>query len=132
MVTRALQEFGRLEKTIHILRWYEDIYTRKRVSKQLNKGEVLHRLRSTLLFGKHGEIDSSEDEPLDLQVACLNFVTNAVVIFNTVYIANIIRDLKTEGIDIREDELARLWPSRFSHINFLGTYHFDPEKIRAV
>ncbi len=38
---RALQEYGRLEKTLFILRWYADIATRKRVSKQLNKGENL-------------------------------------------------------------------------------------------
>ena len=131
-VTRALQELGRLEKTIHILRWYEDIYTRKRVSKQLNKGEGLHRLRAALLFGKHGELDSVEDEPLNLQASCLNLVTNAVVVFNTVHMAKFIEELKQEGLDISEDELGRVWPSRFGHINLFGKYHFDPSKMRSV
>lgn len=129
-ISKALQEFGRLEKTIHILRWYEDIYTRKRVSRQLNKGEALHYLRSHLLFGKHGEIEGMEDEPLDLQVACLNLVTNAIVIFNTVHIAKAVEDLKREGHDIHDNDLARIWPSRFSHINFLGKYHFNVDNIR--
>jgi TnpA family transposase len=129
-ITKALQEFGRLEKTIHILRWYEDIYTRKRVSRQLNKGEALHYLRSHLLFGKHGEIEGMEDEPLDLQAACLNLVTNAIVIFNTVHMAKAIEDLRREGHDIRDNDLARVWPSRFSHINFLGKYHFNVDNIR--
>lgn len=131
-IMRALQEYGRLEKTIHILRWYEDIYTRQRVSKQLNKGEALHRLRAALLFGKHGEIDGLEDEPLDLQAACLNLVTNAVIVFNTRHMGKIIEDLRAEGHDIHDDDIARLWPSRFAHINFLGKYHFDPDKMRSV
>lgn len=64
-ITRVLQEYGRLEKTIHILRWYVDPLTRRRVSKQLNKGEALHWLRRTLMFGKYGEISGKEDEALD-------------------------------------------------------------------
>ena len=59
---RALQEYGRLEKTLFILRWYADMATRKRVSKQLNKGENLHRLRSRLFYGEFGEVQGQEDE----------------------------------------------------------------------
>jgi TnpA family transposase len=106
-MSKVLQEFGRLEKMLHILRWYEGIYTRKRISRQLNKGEALHYLRSHLLFGKHGEIEGLEDEPLDLQAACLNLVTNAIIIFNTVHMTKAVDDLRREGHNIRADDLAR-------------------------
>lgn len=96
------------------------------------KGEVLHRLRSALLFGKHGEIGGLEGEPLDLQAACLNLVTKAVIVFNTVHMDKVIEELRVEEHEIHESEVARFWPSRFSHINFLGRYHFDPDKMRAV
>lgn len=107
-ITRALQEYGRLEKTIHILRWYADPLTRKRVSKQLNKGEALHALRKTIMFGGYGEVAGKEDEALDQQFACLNLVTNAVVVFNTVHIARIADELKQEGHDISDEDLARV------------------------
>ena len=129
-ITRALQEYGRLEKTIHILRWYADPATRKRVSKQLNKGEALHALRRVVVFGEYGEIQSKEDEALDQQFACLNLVTNAVVVFNTVHIARVAEELKKEGYEVRDEDLERVWPSRHGHINFLGKYFFDPEKMR--
>ena len=45
---RVLQEYGRLIKTIHILRWYADEANRRRLKRQLNKGEALHSLRSHL------------------------------------------------------------------------------------
>ena len=129
-ITRALQEYGRLEKTIHVLRWYADPLTRKRVSKQLNKGEALHGLRKTIVFGGYGEVAGKEDEALDQQFACLNLVTNAVVVFNSVYIARIADELKREGHDFSDEDLARVWPSRFAHINFLGRYVFDEMKMR--
>ena len=129
-IMRGLQEYGRLDKTIHILRWYADLGTRKRVSKQLNKGEALHRLRSHLMLGKHGEIEGLEDEPLDQQFTCLNLVTNAIILFNTVHMTRIVDDLRREGLDIQDDDLARAWPTRFQHINLLGRYHFDTKRMR--
>jgi TnpA family transposase len=129
-LARALQELGRLDKTLHILRWYEDIATRKRVSKQLNKGEALHRLRANLFYGKLGKIEGQEDEPLDQQVACLNLVTNAIIVFNSVHIARIVDELRREGLQIDEGDLARVWPTRFKHINLLGRFVFDTTRIR--
>lgn len=128
-VARALQEYGRLEKTIHILRWYAEPQTRRRVSKQLNKGEALHSLRRAVLFGDHGELPGKEDEALDQQFACLNLVTNAIVVYNTVHLARIANDLKAEGLEVSDDDLAHVWPARFAHINFLGKYFFDTAKM---
>lgn len=129
-LARALQELGRLDKTLHILRWYEDLATRERISKQLNKGEALHRLRANLFYGKLGEIAGQEDESLDHQVACLNLLTNAIIVFNTVHIANIVTELRQGGLQVAEDDLARIWPTRLKHINLLGRFVFDAAKIR--
>lgn len=129
-ITRALQEYGRFEKTIHILRWYADPATRKRVSKQLNKGEALHALRKIIVFGKYGEIPGMEDEALDQQFACLNLVINAVIVFNTVHITRIVQELRAEGHEIKDEDLERVWPARHGHINFLGKYFFDAQKMR--
>lgn len=129
-MTRAVQEYGRLEKTIHILRWYADPATRTRVSRQLNKGEALHALRRVIVFGGYGEILGGEDEALDQQFACLNLLTNAVITYNTVHIARIAGELRAEGRKVSDEDLARVWPSRYEHINFLGRYVFDQGKIR--
>ncbi len=34
---RSLQEYGKLIKTIHILRWYVDEAKRRRLNRQLNR-----------------------------------------------------------------------------------------------
>ncbi|WP_442941048.1 Tn3 family transposase [Nostoc sp.] len=39
-LTWALQEYGRLIKTVHILRWYADEINRRRHNRQINKGEA--------------------------------------------------------------------------------------------
>lgn len=105
-----------MEKTIHILRWYADPATRKRVSKQLNKGEALHGLRRVIMFGEHGEVPSQEDEALDQQFACLNLIANAVVVFNTVHITKVAAELRREEHEVSDEDLARVWPARFAHM----------------
>src|SRR6266516_7982573 len=50
VLTRALQEYGRLIKTLFILRYLENTDYRRRINTQLNKGEALHALRQFLFF----------------------------------------------------------------------------------
>ena len=128
-LTRALQEYGRLIKTLHILRWYDDESNRRRLNRQLNKGEALHMLRSHLRYGDHGEVRGKQDEQLQQQVGCLNLVTNAVILWNTVYIEKVVQQLRNEGHSIDDEDLKQIWPTRYAHINVYGRYHFNEEDI---
>jgi len=128
-LTRALQEYGRLLKTLHILRWYDDESNRRRLNRQLNQGEALHMLRSLLCYGDHGQVRGQQDEQLQQQVGCLNLVTNAVILWNTVYIEKVVQELQDEGYSIDDEDLKQIWPTRYAHINVYGRYHFNKEDI---
>jgi hypothetical protein len=52
----ALQDYGRLVKTLFILRYLQRPELRKRVGGQLNKGESLNGLRDTVNFAHHGNV----------------------------------------------------------------------------
>lgn len=126
---RALQEYGRLPKTIHILRWYSDALKRRSLNRQINKGEALHQLRGHLNYGDHGEIKEKDDVQLDHQVGCLNLLTNAITLWNTVYFEEVITQLKQEGQKVDDEDVRHVWPMRYAHINIYGRYHFDKDAI---
>lgn len=128
-LTRALQEYGRLIKTIHILRWYADETNRRRLNRQINKGEALHSLRSHLCYANQGKIREQQDEQLHNQVGCLNLVTNAVIVWNSLYIEKVVQQLKQEGQFPGDEELKHIWPTRYAHINVYGRYHFNQEQV---
>lgn len=128
-LTRALQEYGRLIKTIHILRWYAEKTHRRRLNRQINKGEALHSLRSHLCYANQGEIREQQDEQLHNQVGCLNLVTNAVIVWNTVYIEKVVQQLKKEEQFPGDEELKHIWPTRHAHINVYGRYHFNRDNV---
>lgn len=130
-LARALQEYGRLARTLHILRWYAYPEERRRFLRQLNKGEALHDLRAFLMVANKGQLRQSRGEALAQQALCLNLVTNAVIVWNTVYMTAVIAQLRQEGFLVHESDLAHVWPTRHTHINVYGKYHFNVEEAYA-
>lgn len=53
---KALHEYGRLIRTIYLCRYVADAALRRRVRRQLNKGESLHALRRDLFFAHQGHV----------------------------------------------------------------------------
>jgi TnpA family transposase len=126
-LTRALQEYGRLVKTRFILRYLESADYRRRINRQLNKGESLHALRRFLFFAERGTLRRHQQEDQANQASCLTLVTNAVVTWNTVYIGAVVEELRTKGHVITDETLGHLSPALYDHINPYGTYQFDLE-----
>lgn len=127
-LTRLLQEYGRLIKTIFILRYLEDETFRRRIGAQLSKGEQLHQLRKFLFFVRDGKVTKKHEETQTDQAACLNLMTNAVIVWNTVYMQAALEHLRENSYPVCETDLVHLSPARFAHINRYGKYRFDLEK----
>jgi TnpA family transposase len=129
-LAQALQEYGRVVRTIHVLRWYANNDDRRRVMRQLNKGEALHDLRAYLMIANKGQLRRNRGDELVNQASCLNLVTNAVILWNTVYMAEAVAQLKREGYPVNESDLAHIWPTRYAHINVYGRYYFNIEEAQ--
>ena len=99
--------------------------------RQLNKGEALHDLRAYLFIANRGQLRRRRGEELAYQASCLNLVTNAVMVWNTVYIMAVMEQLKQEGYPMQESDLAHIWPTWYNHINVYGKYHFNIEEARG-
>jgi TnpA family transposase len=127
-LTTLLQEYGRLLKTNFILRYLQSQPLRRRIHAQLNKGEQLHALRSWLWFGGDGALRRQQDEQQQETVRCLNLLTNLVVVWNTVYMQEVVTQLRQEGREVAAEDLRFLSPARYRHINRLGRYSFLPDE----
>lgn len=131
-LTRALQAYGRLPKTLHILNWYTQPGLRKRAGLQLNKGEAMHDLRAYIAFANQGKIGTRTDEQLDHQVACLNLLTNIVIYWNTLSLQAAVDKLVDQGYPVQDEDVKHLWPTRYQHVNVYGKYSFDHQGIEAL
>ena len=58
------------------------------------------------------------------QLGTLGLVVNVIILWNTIYIDAILNQLRQEGYEIHDDDVARLSPLIHDHINMLGRYSF--------
>jgi TnpA family transposase len=128
-LARALQEYGRLVKTLFVLRYLESEDERRRIGRQLNKGETLHGLRRELSFAGEGKVRRAHPDDQLNQASCLNLVTNCIVAWNTTYLAKVLDALRSDGHDVNEEDVGHLSPALHEHVNPYGKYHFDVERV---
>jgi hypothetical protein len=107
------------------LPYIDDEGYRRRVLVQLNRQEGRHTLARRLFHGKRGELRKRYREGQEDQLGALGLVVNAIVLWNTRYIQKALDQLRAGGQEINPENVARLSPLGFEHINMLGRYHFD-------
>ena len=63
-------------------------------------------------------------------MGALGLVVNVIILWNTLYINAALDQLVGEGYSILADDVARLSPLVFEHINLLGRYAFSvPDSV---
>ena len=81
----ALREIGKIERTLFILDWLQNVELRQRVHAGLNKGEARNALAGAVFVHRMGEIRDRTFEQQRYRASGLNLVTAAIVLWNTVY-----------------------------------------------
>lgn len=129
-LARALEELGRIVKTLYLLAYIDDEAYRRRILTQLNRGEGRHQLARVVFHGKRGELRQRYREGQEDQLGALGLVVNAIILWNTIYMDAALGQLRMEGFDVRDEDVARLSPLAHEHINVLGRYAFTlPEQV---
>ncbi|WP_232461084.1 Tn3 family transposase [Burkholderia ubonensis] len=118
----ALREIGRIERTLFILDWLQDVELRRRVHVGLNKGEARNALARAVFFYRLGEIRDRSFEAQRYRASGLNLVTAAIVLWNTVYLERAVQAMPAKGIALDAALLPYLSPLGWEHINLTGDY----------
>ncbi|WP_420820972.1 Tn3 family transposase [Shimazuella alba] len=121
-LSMALREVGRIEHSLHILNWIQDPAFRKRVQIGLNKGESANALKRAVASNRLGEIRDRSYEDQSHRASGIQLVVSAIILWNTVYIAQAVDTLRAKGIDIPEEYLKHLSPLGWEHVNLTGDY----------
>ena len=129
-LAKAIAELGRIPKTLYLLTYIDDETYRRRILTQINRHEDRHQLSRTTFHGQRGEIRKRYREGQEDQLSALGLVVNVIILWNTLYMEKALKELRTEGFEVKDEDVQRLWPLSYKHINFLGRYHFTlPETV---
>lgn len=126
-LAKAIIEVGRINKTLYLLNYIDDEDYRRRILTQLNRTEGRHSVARIICHGQRGEIRKRYREGQEDQLGALGLVTNAVVLWNTIYMQKALDHLREQNFEINPEDEARLSPLSYGHINVLGNYSFKLE-----
>ena len=73
--------------------------------------------------GRHEGVGELVLVELD-QLGALGLVVNIIVLWNTIYMDAVIKQLRKEGYPVRDEDVTRLAPTIHKHINMNGRYSF--------
>lgn len=123
-LARAIGALGRIPRTLYMLSYIDDEQYRRRILTQLNRGEGRHSVARAVFHGQRGELRQRYREGQEDQLGALGLVVNAIVLWNTLYMDAALNQLRAEGFEVNAEDVARLSPLIYKHINFQGRYSF--------
>lgn len=79
---RALKGFGKILKSIFLLRYIDDVELRRAIERQLNKIENSHQFSRAISVGNGRELDQAEKPDQEVAEGCKRLIKNAIVCWN--------------------------------------------------
>jgi TnpA family transposase len=128
---RALKEFGKIEKSLFLLRWIDLLDLRQAVDKQLNKGESANRFADAICFSRTQEFLYAEKAEQEMADGCNRRIRNAIICWNYLYflqrLAEETNAQRKQALleDFRHGSIV-IW----RHRNLHGEYDFFEEKLQ--
>ena len=120
----ALKEFGRVIKSIFMLKYFDDVALRQTIEKQLNKGELANKFSGAISFADQNLLEAhSEDQ--EISVMCRTIIQNIIILWNYIELTKIImRSDPDERVLLLENILSASILT-WQHVNLHGTYDFS-------
>jgi TnpA family transposase len=126
---RALKQFGRIIKSIFLLKYIDDVQLRQAIEKQLNKIENAHRLESAVFFANNQEFQQSTKEEQLIAEGCKRLIENAIICWNYLYLSQLIYSAKKERGKDMINTIKNGSIVTWQHINLQGEYDFSDRTL---
>lgn len=128
---QALKEFGKIIKTLFILRYVDEVELRQSIEKQLSKIELSQKFAKAIAFGNNQEFSEGDKQMQDIIANSRRLLENTIICWNYLYLTQKLTELpdaqsKDELLETFKNSSIITW----QHINFHGEYDFSEEKTK--
>lgn len=125
----ALKAFGRITKTLFILRYIDNVDLRMSIEGMLNKIELANRFTRAIAVGSPREFASGIAEDQKIAEASNRLIKNAIICWNYLYLEMRVRNCDSAQRTTLLQAIKAHSPMSWAHINLLGEYDFSDEKL---
>ena len=130
-IYRALKQFGRIIKTLFLLKYMDDVELRQMIEKQLNKIESSNKFAKAVYYGNNQEFQQANKEEQLIVEGCKRLIENSIICWNYLYLSQMLYETKSEKE--KKDLLNTIQSGsvvHWQHINLQGEYDFSDDFLR--
>ncbi len=127
----SLKAFGRITKSMFILRYIGDVELRMAIENVLNRVELGNRFTRAIAVGNPREFSAGDKEEQEIAETCNRLIKNAIVCWNYLLLEHRLNQANTD--ELKEEirgAVANHSVISWDHINLLGEYDFSDEKLQ--
>ena len=127
---KALKEFGKIIKSIFILKYIDQVEFRQAIEKQLNKSESSNKFSRAISLGNN-ELLYGEKMEQEIAEGCKRLIKNSIICWNYLFLSQRIANANNEQqkaaiIDAVRNGSVVTW----QHINLQGEYDFSDDRLQ--
>jgi TnpA family transposase len=128
---QALKEFGKIIKSIFILKYLDDVKLRQSIEKQLNLVENNNKFSKAIAQENDLSFVQQTQEEQIMAESCRRLMKATIICWNSLYLYKILS--KEQQENKRKEIIKTIQRSSlmtWKHVNLKGEYDFSDEKIR--
>jgi len=122
---RALWEYDNIIKSLYILDYVDLPALRSNVQQALNRGENYHQLHRAVSFANFGKLRFKTEYEQQIWNECGRLIANCIIYYNVAILSNLLSHKEKTGSIQEIEQLKRISPIAWQHINLHGRYEFN-------
>ncbi len=122
---KAITEYNKILKTIHILNSINSLEYRQNIQIALNRGESYHQLAGNISYANNGKIMAKTEQEQLIFKECSRLVCNIIIYYNSYILSQFYLEKLRLNQTKQIEALKRISPISWTNVNLYGKYDFD-------
>jgi TnpA family transposase len=121
---KALWELDNIRRSSYLLTYIDSLTLRRNIQRALNRGESYHKLRRAVAYAYSGRLRVKTELEQQIWAECSRLLANCVIYYNACILSELLGRAERRGDQEQADQIKRVSPVSWKHINFYGQYDF--------
>ena len=119
---KALGELDKALKSIHLLRYIDELEFRQHIQKALNRGESYHSLKRTIFYDNLGKFRVTSEHEQGIWSECSRLLALSIIYYNTFILSQIAT--RQSNLGLTSGILKETSPIQWKHVDMFGQFYF--------
>lgn len=127
---KAIAEYNKIDRSIHILRSINDLKYRQNITQALNRGEAYHQLTGAVGYANNGKIIAKTELDQIIFKECTRLLCNMIIYYNTSILNDFYLKKLEQGQHNQIKAIGSISPVSWVNYNLYGRFDISSRRTK--